>query len=430
MPGLSYAGMYSHLLASKETAIAYQNPLGSDSPRLFGDLIIALSYILDVQENPNLYHAWRVAAVSGAMAEQLAPGQVTDVFFAALLHDIGAMGRFPHMVHYPTLYSQKANPDVVAHPERGREILSGIPGMELSAGFVADHHEWWSGAGYPARKAGEDIPFGAQVIRLADSAEISKKFRPEASAEQALEEARLMANIEISPEVVEAYRAVISQKEFYRELVDETKLHFLIDKLESGLTLPIFRPNSDVIGTVLTVFARTVDAKHGFTSGHSERVSAYAVDLGKVMELSHHEITKLRFAGLLHDAGKVAVPRSIMDKPGPLGPSEFLWIRHHPILTMDILANIAHLSELAWIAGHHHERWDGGGYPDSLSGEDIPLLSRILAVADAVDAITSLRSYRQTLPITRALEILRQDAGTQFDPHLVEAAHVAWGAPG
>lgn len=426
VPGLNYAGRYAPLLSSKEAAIAHQNPLEIDNSRLFSDLITALSYVLDVQEDPRLYHAWRVAAVAAAMAEQVIPGEVADVFFAALLHDVGGMGAFAHIVRYPTLYSQKADPGVKAHPERGRDIIRGIPGMDLSAEFVADHHEWWAGAGYPFGKAADQIPIGAQLIRVADSADMGRQFRQDVPIEQMIQTMGLLSNIEVGSDIVDAFRQVVSKDEFYRELVDDTKLHALIQRLESSIALPVFQPNSDAVGTVLTVFARVVDAKHGFTSGHSEQVSRYAAEIAQSMELSYQEITKVRFAGLLHDAGKVAVPRSIIDKPGPLGPTEFTQVRHHPVLTMEILRNIAHLSELAWIAGHHHERWDGKGYPDGLAGEEIPLLSRILAAADAMDAITSPRSYRQTKSSSEALDILHEAAGSQFDPQVADAAHTAW----
>lgn len=424
--GLDYAGLYASASSAKESAIATQSPFESENSRLFSDLIAALSYVLDVQEDPRLYHAWRVAAVSASMAEQIIPEQTSDVFFAALLHDVGAMGNFSHIVNYPTLYSQKSRPEVVSHPQRGKEIIRGIPGLELSAEFVADHHEWWNGSGYPYRKSADQISIGAQLIRIADSADMNRRFQPDASVEQTIHIMDLMARVEVQPDVTEAFRQVISNGEFYRELVDETRLHVMIQRIETSASSPVFHPSSDVLRTLLTVFARVVDAKHGFTSGHSERVARYAVELARAMNLPHPEVIKISCAGLLHDAGKVAVPRSIIDKPGPLGPNEFDRVKSHPTLTMSIVKNIAHLSELSWIAGHHHERWDGRGYPDGLAGEEIPLLSRVLAVADAVDAITSPRSYKAEKSPAQMLSILHEGSGTQFDPQVVDAAHSAW----
>lgn len=428
MSGFNFAITSSPIFSSKEAAIAYQNSLTGDCSRLFSDIIAAMSYVLDLQEDPRLYHAWRVAAVATAMAEQMVPGQASDIFFAALLHDVGCMGAFPHIVRFPTLYSQLSRPEIVTHPERGGEIVRGIPGLEKSADFVVDHHEWFSGAGYPKHKKEEEIALGAQLIRIADSADVSRRFKPEASLAETLEIARIVGGMEVSLEVADAFKMVLSNEDFYRDLVDEDRLFRLIQRFELDVGTPVFQPNSDLLGTVLTVFARVIDSKHGFMSGHSERVSKYSVDLATALGIPHNEVTKLRFAGLIHDVGKVAVPSSIIDKPGPLGQSEILQVRHHPVLTMDIIRNIAHLSELAWIAGHHHERWDGTGYPDGLAGEEIPLLSRIMAVADAFDAITSPRSYKETKTPREALRILHEASGTQFDPQVVDAAHAVWGS--
>lgn len=428
MPGLRFAIVSTPTFCSKEAAIAHQNSLTADYSRLFSDIIAAMSYVLDLQEDPRLYHAWRVAAVATAMAEQMVPGQASDIFFAALLHDVGSMGAFSHIVRFPTLYSQLSKPEIVSHPERGGAIIRGIPGLETSADFVVDHHEWYSGAGYPKHKKENEIALGAQLIRIADSADISRRFRPEASLAETLEIAKIVGGMEVSPEVAEAFKMVLSNEDFYRELIDENKLFGLIQRFEVDVGAPVFQPNSDSLGTVLTVFARVIDSKHGFMCGHSERVSKYSVDLAQALGIPHNEVTKLRFAGLIHDVGKVAVPSSIIDKPGPLGQNEVLQVRHHPILTMDIIRNIVHLSELAWIAGHHHERWDGTGYPDGLAGEDIPFLSRIMAVADAFDAITSPRSYKEMKTPREALQILHEGSGTQFDPQVVDAAHAAWGS--
>jgi len=200
----------------------------------------------------------------------------------------------------------------------------------------------------------------------------------------------------------------------------------LMRRIESRLAPPVLQPYSDVTGAFLTVFARVVDSKHVFTAGHSERVAVNAVDLAKVMDLPHDEVTKARFAGLLHDVGKVAISKAIVDKAGPLEPSEAQQIKQQPVLTMAIVADIAGLPELAWIAGHHHEHWDGSGYPDALAGEDIPLLSRILAVADAMEAITSERAHRPAMQMYDAHAVLREASGKKFDPQVVDAAHEAW----
>lgn len=405
-----------------------QNALNTDSPKLFSDLIIALAYILDVQEDPCPYHAWRVGVISAAMAERMMPERATEVFFAALLHDIGVMGNFSHMIRFPNINAQKMKPEIVTHPQRGSRIISRIPGLENAAGFIADHHEWWNGCGYPSQKMEEMIPLGAQIIRTADTVDLAKKFQPESTFDQALETIDLLTGIEVSPEAADAFRAVISDEEFYRDLTDESKLHRLAQETSERLAPLAIRSYPDAVEVLVSVFAEVVDSKHCFSKGHSEQVAAYAVDLGHAMGLPHDEITKLRFAGLLHDTGKVAVRRSVIDKVGPLIKAEYHMIKYHPVLSMEILRDVANLPELALIARYHHERWDGTGYPDGLEGEEIPLLSRILAVADSLDAITSQRSYKEARSIQTALNILREASGTQFDPRIVDAAFSIWNA--
>lgn len=390
------------------------------------DMLIALGYVLDVQEEPCPYHSWRVAALSTAMALEIIPDQASDVFFAALLHDIGAMGSFTHMVRYPTLNSQKSKAEVVAHPQRSRNIIACIPGLREAAQLAGDHHEWWNGYGYPARKSADRIPIGAQLIHAADSADLTKKLRAGSTTQDAVEHARVLRDIEIGPEVEDLFEQVIQSDGLHAELCDADALHLYIQELVRELPNPKIPVGIDHFDRVLKVFARVVDAKHCFTAGHSTRVSAYGELLASTMGLSDEDVLAVRFSGLVHDAGKVAVRRSVIDKAGPLSPIDFSFVKKHPALSWEILKNIAHQPRLAEIALHHHERWDGTGYPNGLSGEDIPLLSRLLAVADAAEAITSQRSYKSARSMPEALDILDRASGTQFDPQIVKAAHEAW----
>lgn len=426
VPGLNYRGMFPSLITSKEVSIAHQNQLECFTPKLYNDLIVTLSYIIDVQEDPRLYHGWRVAAVAACMAEKELPEYASDVFLAGLLHDIGVIGNFAHIVRYPTLKTQMSKPEVVAHAHKSASILRSVPGMELAADYAADHHEWWNGIGYPNRKYEDEISLGAQFIRMADSADLSRLFKQGESPKNAVEYAKFISGSEVAPGVARAFQSVAADEKLFEELCDEEGLFALVQGLESQLPKPRLKPDSNTIAKILTLFAKTIDNKHTSTAGHSERVSVYSAEIARTMGLPHNEVTKLRFAGLLHDAGKVAVRKSIIDKTGPLSSSEFWFVKNHSQLTMDILRNITHLSEVSWIAGHHHERWDGRGYPDGLAGEDIPLLSRILAVADAADAIMSARPYKPARSLEDALNVLSESSGSQFDPQVVEAARETW----
>ncbi len=171
--------------------------------------------------------------------------------------------------------------------------------------------------------------------------------------------------------------------------------------------------------SVIYALAATVDAKDHYTYGHSKKVSDYAVALAEALGLSKDVIDTIRAAGLLHDVGKIAVPDSILNKKGALNDEEWELIRDHPKLGIEILRHIIDLVSCIPVILHHHEHYDGSGYPAGLKGDNIPLGSRILSIADAFDAITSPRPYRKQLPVQEALDELKRCAGTQFDPKLV-----------
>ena len=171
----------------------------------------------------------------------------------------------------------------------------------------------------------------------------------------------------------------------------------------------------------MTALARVVDATSPWTAGHSERVAAMAAKIARAMNLCEHEIDLITRAGLLHDIGKISVPAEILDKPGALSPEEYHLIQQHPLTAVRILEPIVAFTELLPIIGQHHERYDRGGYPYGLSGEDIVLGARILAVADTFDAMTSDRPYRSGMQKVKALALIRQEKQRQFDPDVVSA---------
>jgi response regulator RpfG family c-di-GMP phosphodiesterase len=167
-------------------------------------------------------------------------------------------------------------------------------------------------------------------------------------------------------------------------------------------------------------FALAVEAKDRYTHGHSENVMKYTVVLAKHLGLSDEEIENVKYAGLLHDIGKIGVSELILNKPGRLTPSEFDEIKKHPTLGANIIADVPFLRPLVPMVLHHHEFYDGNGYPDGIKGDQIPFGARILSVADAYEAMTSDRPYRRSLTQQAALEILMSGRGRQFDPQMVE----------
>jgi putative nucleotidyltransferase with HDIG domain len=171
----------------------------------------------------------------------------------------------------------------------------------------------------------------------------------------------------------------------------------------------------------VAALAQAVDAKDPYTRGHSERVTDIAVAVATALEVGQDDMDTLRSAAVLHDIGKIGINEQILRKPGPLSDQEWDMMRHHPDLGADIVVPVSSLQRVVPVILHHHERWDGSGYPGHLSGEDIPLGSRILAVADAYEAMTSNRAYRRAMPAEEARAILEEGAGRQWDPRVVQA---------
>jgi HD-GYP domain-containing protein (c-di-GMP phosphodiesterase class II) len=170
---------------------------------------------------------------------------------------------------------------------------------------------------------------------------------------------------------------------------------------------------------------RAVEMKDPYTVRHSEHVAGYAAHLAAALGEGDAFVERTRTAALLHDVGMIGVPDGIIGKPEPLTPEERACVQQHPLLGGDILANIVMLEHEALLVRYHHEYWDGTGYPDGLSGEEIPLSSRIIRVADSIDAMLMDRAARKGLSVEKMLDELVRCAGTQFDPRIVPIA-VRW----
>lgn len=164
----------------------------------------------------------------------------------------------------------------------------------------------------------------------------------------------------------------------------------------------------------------TVEAKDSYTRGHSDRVSEYSVLIGEKLGLPAEQIKTLRIGGLFHDIGKIGIPDSILLKPAKLTDEEYSQIKNHPSIGAHILGSAAIFQDIIPIVKHHHERYDGNGYPSKLKGEEIPYLARIAAVADTFDAMTSRRSYRGPIDVEQVKEEIKRCEGTQFDPQIAE----------
>ena len=172
----------------------------------------------------------------------------------------------------------------------------------------------------------------------------------------------------------------------------------------------------DTIG----ILRQTVEAKDPYTRGHSDRVSEYSVLIGKKLGLDEKTLHILKIGGLFHDIGKIGIPDSILFKESKLSDEEYSQIKNHPMIGVHMLGDAAIFTDILPIVKHHHERYDGRGYPSQLVGDDIPYVARIAAVADTFDAMTSKRSYRDSLPIDVVRAEIERCSGTQFDPNIAK----------
>jgi HD-GYP domain-containing protein (c-di-GMP phosphodiesterase class II) len=172
--------------------------------------------------------------------------------------------------------------------------------------------------------------------------------------------------------------------------------------------------------TTLEGWSRALDLRDNDTQGHTARVASLTVLLGHALGMDAEAMLHLRRGALLHDIGKMGIPDAILLKPGPLTDQEWEVMRRHPVYAFELLSPISYLRPALDIPHLHHERWDGSGYPLGLKGEEIPLPARVFAVVDAWDALTSSRPYRARVSEERARQIIRDGAGTDFDPRIVE----------
>lgn len=172
---------------------------------------------------------------------------------------------------------------------------------------------------------------------------------------------------------------------------------------------------------MIQTLINTMEKKDGYTAGHSNRVSSYSMEISEFLPLTKKELKVLKLGTLLHDLGKIGIPDGVLQKPGALTNEEYDLIKQHSVYGYEIIKQNHLFHEALPIIRSHHERFDGNGYPDQLKGEEIPFLARITSVADAYDAITSKRAYRDAIPEDKAVQIIMEEAGKQFDPVVVDA---------
>jgi len=292
---------------------------------------------------------------------------------------------------------------------RGAAIARRLRFGDAVAAGIASLDEHWNGSGRPAGLAGHAIPLHARIALLAQVIDV---FHTLGGRDAALAEARDRAGTWFDPELVRVIERVGRDDAFWRTLASPA-VEAAVFAMEPGSGEVGI--DDDYLDDIAAAFGEVVDSKSPYTSGHSVRVAGIADALAGRLGVGPARRRWLRRGALLHDVGKLGVSNAILDKPGPLDDDEWLCMRRHAAHTEAILGRIGAFAELARVAGAHHERLDGTGYPRGLAGGQIALETRIITTADVFDAISADRPYRAAVPIAQTIETMRAMVGGALD---------------
>jgi putative two-component system response regulator len=254
-------------------------------------------------------------------------------------------------------------------------------------------------------------PVPVVIVTGSGSEEVAVTAMKQGAADYVIKTAKHIQRLPATIHAVLERQRLVEEKERAHQLSAE-----LLERLQ--------RTNADLLvayDATIEGWSRALDLRDKETEGHAQRVTEVAVALARAVGIPEDELVHVRRGALLHDIGKLGVPDQILHKPAPLSDEEWEVMRRHPVHARDLLAPIAFLGPALDIPLYHHERWDGGGYPRGLRGEQIPLIARVFAVVDVWDALRSDRPYRPAMDREVALDYIRSAAGTQLDPTIVEA---------
>jgi HD-GYP domain-containing protein (c-di-GMP phosphodiesterase class II) len=416
------------------------------------EVLGALSFALDLTEGQPMGHSLRTCLIGMELAERLdLPLQdARDLYYAILLKDVGCSsnsarvfelfggdercaqhalrlvdwGNYFKAVRFSFAYaapgaswfqrarriaglarkgSRVATELVETRAERGAEIVRRLGFGPQVADAVRGLDEHWDGSGHPRGLAGTEIPMLARIISLAQVLEV---FAMVDGPRAALKVAHDRGKHWFDPVLVTGCQGLETTLAECCALEEDGLRQTVREREPGGAALLAGRGTLDRIAYG---FAEIVDAKSPFTASHSLRVTELSLRIAARLGQGAAELGELKRAALLHDIGKLSVPNSILDKPGPLSVDEWETVRLHPYYTQRILEHIRGLERLAFVAASHHERLDGRGYFRGLRGKQIMTGSRILAVADIFDALSAERPYRPALPEDVALRLMERD---------------------
>jgi HD-GYP domain-containing protein (c-di-GMP phosphodiesterase class II) len=293
--------------------------------------------------------------------------------------------------------------------QRGAEIARKMRFSEAVAQGIQNLDEHWDGSGLPQRLRGDAIPLYSQIALMAQVVDV---FQIANGIEAAKREVQHRAGTWFDPRLADSFQRVAELPSFWNMLhsPDLRRAIFALEPAQHSTVV-----DEDYLDDISAAFAQIVDSKSPFTSGHSERVMLMSDVIAEQLGFTDEQRRWLKRAALLHDIGKLGVSNTILDKPGKLDPAEWEAMKLHAAYTETILSQIAALKDLASVAGAHHERLDGKGYPRGLAGDQIVLETRVITTADIFDALTAERPYRAAMPVTKALAIMSDLVGTAID---------------
>jgi len=433
------------------------------------ELLGALSHALDLTEGQPPGHCVRCCWIGVHIGEALGLGEagISDLYYTLLLKDLGCSsnaaricelyltddltfksdfkridGSLPQALRFVLSHTgmkaglserfrailnifqnggQIARELIDTRCHRGADIARKMRFSEAVVLGVQYLDEHWDGGGKPTGAAGEDIPLNARIALLAQVIDV---FRTLGGRDAALREARARAGTWFDPRLVDAFEAIATGHEFW-EALNSDELQEIVLRLPPGQNSLIV--DDDYLDEIVEAFAEVIDTKSPYTSGHSERVTLFTDMIAEQLGCDAEQRRWLKRAALLHDIGKLGVSNAILDKPAKLNDEEWVLMRNHAALSESILSRIEAFRALAPIAGAHHERLDGLGYPRGLKGDEIAFETRMITTADIFDALTAERPYRAAMPVSQALTIMAGMVGAALDPDCFAALRRAMG---
>ena len=363
------------------------------------NLLLSLSDAMDLAGPELVQHQQRTAFIVWEMARAggLPEEAMEQMFFAALLHDIGA---FSVEEKYALLRSETERTD--EHCIRGEVLLKKLPWLSTAATLVRHHHTKWTEC---RDEMDDSLVLQSQVLGLADCLEraVDRNVYILHQHRKLISEITERSGTGFHPDAVDLFVSTAAREEFWLDLTSR-RLYSLLLHGGPNRKLKVDFTNLFLIAEI---FANIIDFRSRFTSTHSSGVSASATMLSRIFGLTEPEIAAMEVAGYLHDVGKLAVPNRILEKPGKLTREEFAVIKCHTYYTYSILDSVGGLQQIAEWGAYHHERLDGTGYPFHCASQDLTIGSRIMMVADMFTAMAEDRPYRRGMSrkeIARILE--------------------------